>query len=130
MKTLTDSVKKEVLQEEIPSQNMSKFLEDSPPNQEIKISDVCSYNPADSTRVMNTPEIKLHCSHESCNGTRFFRCVSDRKMYMGNYEYKYIYVRYICSNCQETEKIFSLRAKLDNLGASHGACYKFGELPA
>ena len=122
-------MKKGELEEEGSSQNMSEFLESSPPNQEIKISDLCSYNPSNSTHVMNTPEIKLHCSHESCNGTRFFRCISNKKIYMNDYGYEHIYIAYRCSNCQETKKIFSLRAKLDKLGALHGTCYKFGELP-
>ena len=130
MRTLTDPKTKEKIQEETSSQNMSEFLESSPPNQKIKISDLSSYNPSTSTHSINTPEIKLHCSHEACNGTRFFRCVSNVPIYIRSHGYNFIYVTYICSNCQETEKIFSLGAKLDSFGALHGVCYKFGEFPA
>jgi hypothetical protein len=38
------------------------------------------------------------------------------------------YLTYICSNCQETRKTFSLHIVRDQMMTS-GQCYKFGELP-
>jgi hypothetical protein len=78
---------------------------------------------------MRTPELQLHCSHESCNGTRFFRCVSGVNTCLEVNDYEFVYVTYRCSNCQETEKTFSLAAKISVNKGTHGECYKFGELP-
>ena len=79
--------------------------------------------------VMNKPEIQLHCSHESCNGNRFFRCISTEKIYLVTEKYNHFYLTYRCSNCQKNKKIFSLAAKVDADGSSCGECYKLGELP-
>ena len=82
------------------------------------------------SRRINTPEIKLYCSHESCNGTRFFRCLSVKGHFFYSQEESHLYFTYTCSNCQRTTKIFSLAAKMATDDNLHGECYKFGESPA
>ena len=126
---LADLKKEEILQEEITYQSISTFLENSPPNQWIKISDLIVYDSSHSRRI-NTPEIKLYCSHESCNGTRFFRCLSVKGHFFYSQEESHLYFTYTCSNCQRTTKIFSLAAKMATDDNLHGECYKFGESPA
>jgi hypothetical protein len=130
---LADTTEEEMVQEEVTYQSIAEFLEGNPPNQIINISDIAVWKiPSGySTRknIMRTPEIQLHCSHESCNGTRFFRCVSGVGELLKNNDYEFFYITYRCSNCQKTEKTFSLAAKVEEDGSPEGVCYKFGELP-
>lgn len=122
----TDEVK-----EEIQYQTIAEFLESTPPNQLIHISNLSEWTHADyaNRNVMRTPEIQLHCDHDNCNGIRFFRCVSGKGQYLKKEDYEFFYVTYRCSNCQRVEKTFSLAAKVDIDAKPHGECYKFGELP-
>ena len=122
----TDEVK-----EEIEYQTIAEFLESTPPNQVIYISDISTrkHRQYGNYDAMRTPEIQLHCNHEKCNGVRFFRCVSGREIELESKDYKFFYATYRCSNCQRVEKTFSLAAQLDTNAQPQGKCYKFGELP-
>lgn len=123
----TDEVK-----EEIEYRTIDEFLESIPPNQLINISDLADVNRWQGgglTYKMRTPEIQLHCNNEQCNGTRFFRCISGKEKNLETNDYEFFYVKYRCSNCQRTEKTFSLAAKITDSGEEKGECYKFGELP-
>lgn len=121
----------ETVKEEVEYQSISEFLESTPPNQLIHISDLSISKNQDYVQrnIMVTPEIQLHCDHEKCNGTRFFRCVSGGGQYLLPKNYEFFYVTYRCSNCQRVEKTFSLAAKVAEDGKPTGECYKFGELP-
>lgn len=134
----TDEVK-----EEIKYQTIAEFLEGTPPNQVIRISDLSIWKENSYGRysyAMHTPEIQLHCGDKKCNGVRFFRCISEdegiseEEVISEGGEYRFLYVTYRCSNCQDSKKYFSLAAKLDTSSDPHGVyflgtCYKFGELP-
>jgi len=132
VETMSENTETEEVKEEIEYQSISEFLEGTPPNQLIHISDISSWKFPDgySSRrnVMRTPELQLHCPHESCNGIRFFRCVSGGGEFLKK-GFEFFYVTYRCSNCQETEKTYSLAAQVDEDGSDTGECYKFGELP-
>ncbi len=123
------------VKEEIDYKIISDFLESTPPNQSIDISNLAIRRPTGRggmETVMRTPEIQLHCDNERCNGTRFFRCVSGCSQFLHDKTYEFFYVRYLCSNCQTTEKTFSLAAIIESgaeQGDKKGICYKFGELP-
>lgn len=56
------------LQDEPVSMSMADFLESIPPNEKVSIDDLVHQE----DWGISTPEIRLHCSDESCNGTRFF----------------------------------------------------------
>jgi hypothetical protein len=127
---LTDQGADEI-KEEIKWQTIAEFLESTPPNQLIHISDI-------STKVTTNygihnrfcaPEIQLHCDDDQCNGTRFFRCVSGDHQRLNSTDYEFFYVKYLCSNCQRVDKTFSLAAKVKIHLEPKGECYKFGELP-
>lgn len=122
----TEEVKKE-----IEYRTIAEFLESTPPNQLIHISDISQWvkDTYSGYDEMRTPEIQLHCDHEKCNGIRFFRCVSGRGQNLDSKDYKFFYITYRCSNCQQVDKTFSLAAKVDVYGQPQGQCYKFGELP-
>ena len=124
--------KTEEVKKEIEYQQFAEFLESTPPNQLIHISDISESKRTTYSAQFNeiqTPEIQLHCDHEKCNGIRFFRCVTERVRNLKANNFTFIYVTYRCSNCQDTEKIYSLAVKLDGDEESKGVCYKFGELP-
>ena len=123
------------VKEEIDYKVISDFLESTPPNQVINISNLAireATGRGGFTVEMHTPEIQLHCEHEHCNGTRFFRCISGKNQYLNDRGYEFFYLTYRCSNCQSTEKTFSIAAKTESIqgiGEQKGLCYKFGELP-
>ena len=83
--------KADEVKEEIVYQTIAEFLESTPPNQLIPISDLSRWKQTQYSNynVMQTPEIQLHCDHEKCNGVRFFRCVSgeDEKLESKSYEF-------------------------------------------
>ncbi|MHC4913346.1 MAG: hypothetical protein ACYTE5_10190 [Planctomycetota bacterium] len=60
------------VKEEIQYQTIAEFLESTPPNQLIHISDLSEWREyaGDKLNVIRTPEIQLHCDHENCNGIR------------------------------------------------------------
>jgi hypothetical protein len=119
------------VKEEIVYQTIAEFLESTPPNQLINISDLSFWKVGQyrNYHEMRTPEIQLHCNHDQCNGVRFFRCVSGREKELNTKDYEFFYITYQCSNCQRTEKTFSIAAKTETNGKPQGECYKFGELP-
>lgn len=120
------------VQEEPSSSTLADFLESVPPNQALHISDLSQHvYRSDVGRNANEiclPELQLHCSNEACNGTRFFRCTSKPPI-LTDGSHKFFYLTYRCSNCQDTQKTFSLAARIFESGSSIGECYKFGELP-
>jgi len=128
---LSQSTSKEEVKEEIEYQLISDFLENTPPNQRINISNLVtvSGNMYHYQYKIKTPEIRLHCQDEHCNGTRFFRCISGNDTNIGSNGFNFYYITYRCSNCQKTEKTFSLASKVSISGKEEGECYKFGELP-
>lgn len=116
-----------------PEYELSDFLESHPPNQVVRISKLAKkeYRSeyGDYKDDLLTPQIQLHCSNESCNGPRFFRCISSEKPIISFESYTFTYVTYRCYNCLKEEKTFSLAAKMDAKHSGSGLCYKFGELP-
>ena len=128
---MSEQETKESVKEEVEYQTISQFLERTPPNQLIDISNLAGRNGDrySTWDIMKTPEIQLHCDHENCNGARFFRCTSGKNVQIKSDDYEFFYVTYLCSNCQRVEKVFSLAAKTMEENKPEGQCYKFGELP-
>jgi len=112
----------------------SEFLESVPPGSFTEVSDPTTAKPspgphgAITTYEVNTPEIQLHCSGDACNGLRFFRCNEATTQYLSSSALQYFYMRYTCSNCRQTEKVFSLAGKR-HPDSPAGRCYKLGEFP-
>lgn len=129
---MTEKTETKEVKEEINYNTISQFLEATPPNQLINIFDLTIKKKGASIHKYNyfihSPELQLHCPHESCNGVRFFRCVSghDTTLYDS---YRHFYLTYKCSNCRVTDKTYSLAAKIDQSELNSGLCLKFGEMP-
>lgn len=127
-----DAEKLDEVKEEVKYQTISEFLESTPPNQLMYISDLSVYMGDTSGQWcnrMSTPEIQLHCDSDSCNGIRFFRCVLGQRPRLDS-SFDYFYITYRCSNCQKKSKIFSLAAKIETDRKPAGQCIKFGEFPS
>lgn len=111
----------------------SDFMETVPPGQLHDISNLVAWKYVTSRsgwgNVLQTQEIQLHCSNESCNGTRFFRCTSARDIVLTQ-SHSFLYLTYQCSNCQKSQRTFSLAASAQKDERPEGQLYKFGELPA
>jgi hypothetical protein len=114
---------------------VAQFLEEVPPNQTRTISNLGARENVKQgvgfQIVFRRSELQLHCSNESCNGIRFFRCLSEQQI-LNSHHARTFYVSYICGNCQNYRKVFSLTAQLhgDTEAQTEGVATKFGELPA
>lgn len=128
-----DTSHEQGVREEPVPMSLVDFLESIPPNQLVAISDLASREFRDEyARKVDqvcTPDLQLHCPSDACNGTRFFRCVNQKKPVLPERDYNFFYLTYLCSNCQDTKKTFSLTAKVDWEESASGQAYKFGELP-
>ena len=83
--------------------------------------------PHEPTGTCILREIQLHCPDDACNGTRFFRCISEGPTVRAGVP-SFEYLTYRCSNCQRKEKTFSLAVARDKDKES-GFATKFGEFP-
>ncbi|RKU29756.1 hypothetical protein C6499_08195 [Candidatus Poribacteria bacterium] len=123
-------------QTEVSYLTLSEFLQSTPPNQERYILNLFMQHTGPFGNVIkeiNKPELELHCSDDSCNGIRFFRCTevfSSPGPHLKENISNYLYVTYRCSNCLRTTKVYSFIAILDTNEEPHGICYKFGEFPS
>jgi len=108
---------------------MADFLEGVPPSQMKDIQDLSIHRIRGDglSYYLHTPELELHCNNDRCNGVRIFR--SDEDIYLTAKKWRFAYVTYKCSNCQEIQKTFSLGAYLKP-DTDSGRCFKFGEFPA
>lgn len=107
----------------------AEFLEGVSPSQMVKISDLWTrrYIGVGFNDELQTPQLQLHCTSDTCNGLRFFRYAAGNKEFKGAISLQ-TYLRYRCSNCQTTWKTYSLYA-IRQATEPMGQCYKFGELP-
>lgn len=127
---MTNNSEQEQVQIEIRYQTVTEFLESTPPNQITYITDLGARAYV-GRYPMNTPELQLHCTDDSCNGVRFFRCtdISSEGNRLTENQLSHFYITYRCSNCQRTAKVYSLAATVHKIGEPQGQCYKFGEYP-
>lgn len=105
----------------------SEFLEGTAPSQSVPISSLLKKD--DLGRLsLERPELQLYCPSDICNGPRIFRS-SDREVFIGSKkgDRGSVYLSYICSNCRQAQKIYSLFVTADD--GLDGNCYKFGEYP-
>jgi len=111
--------------------SFTEFLENVPPSQWRKVLDGCQikHTPAGAAyHELARPELELHCSSDSCNGPRFFR-YEEGSVNLIRGEQKMTYLTYVCSNCREGRKIFSLLIKRESEDSTDALAYKFGEQP-
>ena len=80
----------------------AEFLETTPPSQMMKVSDLFAVKRTTTRAVwyeIASPELKLHCESNICNGLRVFRFHGgDSRLPVGMLE-KQTYLIFVCSNC-------------------------------
>lgn len=109
---------------------VAEFLETIPPNQVCKISDLV-FTLQDGTTpwfILRRSQLALHCTDDKCNGVRFFRCVDSDKYDLPTDGFRDMYIRYVCSNCRNTTKTFSVSAQME-ADRKTGLVLKYGEFP-
>jgi hypothetical protein len=97
--------------EETEAIKFADFLQRIPPGQRMEVADLFEVRVSPTRAsywVLMTPEIELHCPSDRCNGPRFFRCSNDAISLGDNERSRLLYLTYVCSNCREGRKIFSL----------------------
>ncbi len=116
-----------------PLPTFKQFLETSPPDIEVVVSDRASgphasrgYS-AEPFFTLLTPELDLHC--EYCEGTRSFKCIDQYSKTLTN-GVIFAELNYECKNCKDQET-YSKRFCLAICGKGHhGPIQKIGEYPA
>jgi hypothetical protein len=109
----------------------AEFLESTPPSQLTKTTDLWKNERTPSGAVRDqllVPQLQLHCTSQTCNGPRFFRYMDGDRIFSFNSPELQTYITYLCSNCRQIRKMYSLLVVQKDGGS--GECYKFGELPA
>jgi hypothetical protein len=79
--------------------------------------------------VINTPDVNLYC--RTCQGMRIFRHDGDTNYISGGKKKTNCFLHYLCSNCRDEAKLYSLHIVPDSEPFSFGSvkCYKFGKCP-
>jgi hypothetical protein len=110
----------------------AEFLESVPPSQARKVTGLWeqTVQRSGSTYVeLQTPQLLLHCTSDTCNGLRFFRYLTGIKVFPSDSNKEFsTFITYLCSNCRRTRKFYSLQLCRDVTGGS-GSSYKYGERP-
>src|ERR1035437_1342293 len=102
----------------------AEFLRLVPPGTESRVSDLSS-GVDQSHWAMNTPDVELFCSTETCDGVRNFAYrTGDLDVRTEALDFGFLH--YLCRNCRKRTKIFSLYAQRDS-GNRSGTVFKFGE---
>ena len=108
-----------------------EFLESVHPSRAEQITDLSyrhQYSSGSSEMRVNTPDLRLHCTNEHCNGVRTFRAIQTEPTFRE--EIRDAILVYRCGDCEDMEKRFSLLLKRDSKSAGVGGmAYKYGENP-
>ncbi|MFZ1041989.1 MAG: hypothetical protein WAN58_11840 [Anaerolineales bacterium] len=74
------------------------------------------------------PEIELSCDNKKCGGKRVFAVSSTEKILSLTPEGTDAFVNYVCKNCEQTTKKFSVHIEFSS-DLTGWIAYKYGELP-
>lgn len=112
-----------------PSLSLGKFLEVTHPGVTVEVNQAWKISPGSGgkSKELLTPDIRLHCSHENCDGIRTFRCETDSPVVSPSTN-RLAYIIYRCSDCRSRKKTYSLSVVI-NPDDGSGKIFKFGELP-
>src|SRR5262249_49858527 len=88
----------------------AEFLETTPPSQMMKVSDLFAVKRTTTRAVwyeIASPELKLHCESDICNGLRGFRFHGGASRLPVSLPGKQTYLHFVCSNRPTTTQIQS-----------------------
>lgn len=103
--------------------SFKSFLEQTPPDSTILISDFTRKKTA-SGEYLDTPDLLLYCESEDCAGPRMFQCRDS--LYIQT-EWTTTFLKYICRNCGKRLHRFAILYKVQTI--PNGSAMKFGQLP-
>lgn len=121
----------EPVEAEPESISFKEFLESVPASQQREVKGGWNTEHdrvAGTTYRVASPTIELNCTNEICKGDRFFR-LDGYQQSIGGKGWNWFFIKYICSNCRQETKTFSLAIFFDVARKGNAICYKFGELP-
>ncbi|HWF40125.1 MAG TPA: hypothetical protein VG322_16490 [Candidatus Acidoferrales bacterium] len=106
---------------------MVEFLESTPPDVHVYVSDAIYKAPSAGYVYLHTPEISLQCTSEVCGGKQRFKATESLHVTEEPWQKKF--VTYGCRNCGKTLKIYAL-AIIAVYEQKIAFVQKFGEVPA
>lgn len=113
--------------EEVKLYTKKEFFEDISPGRTATIEDLAirtSSYIGDNDFYL--PELHLYCDNDSCKGFRLFSCGQSLTLTVG--EFKNLFIRYTCKNCDQENKTYAIFAYLSE-DRKTGLLYKYGEIP-
>lgn len=110
----------------IPTCEMAELLEEVPLHSPRRIA--LLFNPPQYGNLEFPDSIYVHCDHETCCGVRRHAQHETGKYRFGKI-LSYHFVRFICSNCSSTWKLFGLKVKGDGEEMRSGICTKIYQEP-
>jgi len=116
------------------------ILQDLPPGEYFNVPDVVyqknkNWMSDEVLLAVRTPDLQLHCDSEKCNGVRLFEYNQIPFQYEyisvegGDTTYDYAYIEYLCQNCKEYIKSFSILFIKIHEDKNTADIIKFGEYP-
>ena len=108
---------------------LEDFLVSSPPGTETEIRVIAfEYRTGVSKDLqIRLADIQLHCASDQCKGIRFFAPSNDH-IYPKEKENQFLFLKYVCKNCEKTSKVYALLFSL--VDRQNANVSKIGELPA
>ncbi|HEY0766259.1 MAG TPA: hypothetical protein VGD61_28010 [Pyrinomonadaceae bacterium] len=102
----------------------AEFLQSKPPGTFYDVRNLIT-RPNQVSWHITTPRLQLYCAGESCDGLRFFDCLTEKFCPgIGTSEF---FLDYRCSNCINITKHYALRAVIDSIAKP--VIVKIGEFP-
>lgn len=130
---MTDTPTTEAAAAEDAGIPFAEFLENKPPGARVKIADLMinyRFSGGGTGWQLSSPRLELHCGSPGCGGLRYFRYSEGEKKFDADAKAHQTFLKYSCSNCGTSTKMFSIFAVVAKKGDLKGECYKFGEMPA
>jgi hypothetical protein len=92
----------DVLRPKYPELTFKQFLESTPPDAHIYVTDLIM---SEQAPYLATPDILVHCGHENCGGPRIFRSKSTLS---APTNWNFSFLQYVCRNCESRLVRFSI----------------------
>ncbi len=122
---MTEESTAETPQETVPPASWEDFLQTHPPGSTVTVTGAIGRDQY-GRLYAEAPELQMFCPEDTCNAYMFFANEEGFGI-VSQGEWKYGYMRYVCRNCRQREKTFSLAFKANS--ETLAKVYKFGELP-
>jgi hypothetical protein len=114
------------------------FLQDHPPGGFAIVSGAMAWTSltktaSEKSECIAKPQLHMHCPEPKCNNKMFFSS-TDNPTQLSSGRIKQVFLRYICRNCGQYSKIFSVMVNREEhrnreLEDEILTVYKFGEYP-